>query len=180
MRALGDDIELLVRTPVAGLELDGDQVLPEIPGSGVDGEAVAVGGFYGCRGEGARGGGVAGVGFGGGGGVEDGAGAGDGGAVGEGGGGVRGGGAGDGGVAVGEGSEGGDGEGEGREEEEGERDEGLHGRGVGRECEVVAWTRGRMEKRVEGPGWQVTGKKVRNGGLSTQKTERQRASGARH
>lgn len=123
MLALGDDVELLVRTPVAGLELNGDQVLAEIARGGVDGEALPVGGFDGRGGEGAGGGGVAGVGFCGG--------AGDGGAIGEGGGGVGEGGAGDGGVAVWEGEEGGDGEGEGGEEEEGEGGEEFHGWGEG-------------------------------------------------
>lgn len=128
MLALGDDVELLVRTAVAGFQLDGDQVLAEIARGGVDGEALPVGGFDGCGGEGARGGGVAGVGFGGSGGVEDAAGAGDGGAVGEAGG-VGEGGAGDGGVAVWEGGKGGDGEAERGEEEEGEGDEVFHGWG---------------------------------------------------
>lgn len=110
MLALGNDIEPLVRTPVAGLELHGNQVLPEIAAGGVDGEAVPRSGFYGSGGEGALGGGVARVGFGGGGGVEGAACAGDGGAVAEGGavGAGEDGGAGEGGVSVGEGGEGGD------------------------------------------------------------------------
>jgi len=148
MLALGDDVELLVRTAVAGFQLDGDQVLAEIARGGVDGEALPVGGFDGCGGEGARGGGVAGVGFGGSGGVEDAAGAGDGGAVGEAGG-VGEGGAGDGGVAVWEGGKGGDGEAERGEEECFMA--GGRGLGVGRECGAIKWIRGEWRKEWKDP-----------------------------
>lgn len=84
MFSRGDDVKILPGAPVARLERHGDQVLAEVAGGGVDGEALARRGFDGGRGEGAGGGVVTRVRFGGGGGVEGGAGAEDGGAVGEG------------------------------------------------------------------------------------------------
>ena len=78
MLSRSNNIKLLPRAPIASLQKDRNQILPEIPSEWIDEETLAVGGFQTCGGEGAGGGGVPHVGCGGGGRIEDAAGAGDG------------------------------------------------------------------------------------------------------
>jgi hypothetical protein len=52
VQSLGDDVEFLIRSTGARLELDWDQILSEIAGGGVDGQTTAVGGTEGDVGPG--------------------------------------------------------------------------------------------------------------------------------